>query len=296
MTMQRENFADLLAPGLRNIFQNMFNLYPSGIEQIYNVTSSKHQYETDSYVSGFGLVPQKGESEPSSYDDIIQGLDTEYTFPTYSLAYRISREMWEDERYGAINRMPASLGRSMRITIETDGANQFNRAFNTAYTGADGLCLLNSSHILVGGGVQKNTLSAAADFSMPSLEQALIDIAETTDDRGLTLHLIPQKLVHPIELDWTVKKVLRSGSDPDNANDQFNPAKASLQPVVNHFLTDPDAWFIECTEHYMYWFWRIKPDHYKDNDFDTDDAKFKVRARWGRGWTMPWGIYGSPGV
>jgi len=296
MTMLRTNFADLLAPGMRKIFQNMFNLYPSGIEQIYNMATSKRQYETDSYVSGFGLVPKKDEGAAVTYDDIIQGLDTEYTHDTYSVAYRITREMWEDEMYGAINRMPASLGRSMRVTIETDGANQLNRAFNTAYTGADGLCLLNSSHVLLGGGTQKNTLSSAADLSMPSLEQCMIDIAETTDDRGLTLHLVPTKLIVPVELQWTAQKILQSGSDPDNANDQYNPAKGSLQLVVNHFLTDADAFFIECSEHFMYWFWRVQPDHYKDNDFDTDDAKFKVRARWSRGWSMPWGVYGSPGV
>jgi phage major head subunit gpT-like protein len=296
MTMLRTNFGDLLAPGMRKIFQNMYSLYPSGIEQIFNMATSKRQYETDSYVSGFGLIPKKTEGHAKTYDDIIQGLETEYTHDTYSLAYRITKEMWEDELYGAITRMPAALGRSMRITIETDGANQLNNAFNTAITGADGQELCDTGHVLLGGGTQKNELTASADLSMSSLEQAMVDIAETTDDRGLTLHLVPQKLIVPVELQWTAQKILRSDSDPNNANDQFNPAKGSLQLIVNHFLTDADAWFIECTEHYMYWFWRIKPDHQRDNDFDTDDAKFSTRARWSRGWSMPWGIFGSPGI
>jgi len=296
MTMLRANFGDLLAPGMNHIFQNMFNLYPSGIEQIYNMMTSKRQYETDSYVTGFGLVPQANEGAPVAYDDIIQGLDTEYNHDTYKLAYGITREMYEDERYGAINRMPESLGRSTRITIETDGANQLNRAETAGYTGADGKTLLSTTHDLVGGGTQKNRLTSAADFAMSSLEQALIDIAETTDDRGLPLHLNPIKLIYPVELDWTVKQVLKSGSDPSNANDQFNPAGGILTPICNHFLTDPDAWFIECSEHYMYWYWRVKPEHSRDNDFSTDNGMFKVRMRWSRGWSMPWGIFGSMGV
>jgi len=68
-----------------------------------------------------------------------------------------------------------------------------------------------------------------------------------------------------------------------------------LQLAVNHYITDADAWFILCDEHEMNWFWRVRPDHYQDNDFDTDDAKFKVRARWSRGWSIPWGVFGSMG-
>ena len=298
MTMLRTAFANLLAPGFREIFQNMFDLYPSGIEQIFNMQASAHQYEKESYVGGFGLIPKKSEGVAVSYDDIVNGPDTTYTHDTYSLAYRITKEMWEDERYGAIRRMPASLGRSMKITIETDGANQLNNAISTATAnlGADGLSLLNTAHLLMGGGTQKNMLSNTADLHPSSLKQAIIDIAETTDDRGLTLHLMPQKLIIPIEEDWNATQILNSQKDPGNANNAVNPAQGILTKIVNHFLTDPDAWFILCTEHYMNWFWRIQPEHYQDNDFDTDDAKFKVRTRWSRGWTMPWGVFGSMGV
>lgn len=296
MTMVRGNFGDLLAPGFREIFFQKFGERPPEYTELFNVLSSNRQYEDDSYISGFGLIPKKNEGVEMASDDVIQGFDKRYTHDTYALQYRITREMIEDELYGIIKKLPAALGRSMRITVETDAANVFNRAFNSSYTGGDGKELCATDHPLLDGSTQKNELTTPADLTAASLEQALIDIAATTDDRGLLVHLVPQKLVVPPNLEWTARKLLNSTLDPDSANNAINPAKNQLQLVVNHFLTDTDAWFILCDSHELNWFWRVKPDHMQDNDFGTQDAKFAVRARWSRGWSMPWGVFGSPGA
>ena len=301
MTMQRGNFGDILAPGFREIFMNKFGLNPTGIENIFNVTSSSHQYEDDSYMAGFGLVPKKTEGAGVTYDDPIQGLDTRYEHDTYSLAYRITKEMWEDERYGMMKKLPGALGRSMNVTLATDAANFLNNGFSSSYPGADGLELFSAVHLLVGGGTQKNELSTMADLSATSWEQALIDIAETTDDRGLLLHLVPKKLFVPSEEAWYASVLFGTAKEPDTANNALNPANQGFDlggrpsVIVNRYLTDTDAWFVQCEGHAAYWFWRIKPDHYQGNDFDTDDAKFKVRTRWTRGHSMPWGWFGSEG-
>lgn len=299
MTIQRNSFADALAPGFRQIFMDAlkFGEKPPVINSVFNMpTAPKAQYVDDSYVTGFGLVPTKTEGAGVTYDDVLQGLDKRYTFDTYSLAYRVTKEMMEDERYGLMSKMPKALGRSMRATVETDGANMFNRAFNSSYTGADAKELCATDHPLIGGGTQKNELSTAADLSPTSYEQALIDIGDTTDDRGILLNLKPKKLLIPNELDWTAKKLFNSTGLMGTADNDINPASADkLEVVVWNYLTDSDAWFIICDEHELNWFWRIMPEHYQGNDFDTDDAKFKVRGRWKRGWTVPWGVFGSPG-
>lgn len=294
--MQRGSFGDLLMPGFREIFFQKFGERPPEYTDIFNIKTSSRQYEDDSFVSGFGLVPKKTEGQSSSMDNVIQGFDTRYTHDTYSLQWRITQEMWEDDLTGIMRRLPEAAGRSMRITVEQDGANMLNRAFNSSYTGGDGKELLATDHPLLDGSTQKNELTTAADLSDSSLEQALIDIAATTDDRGLLLHMMPKKLiVHPSN-EWAAKKLLGSTQEPDSANNAINPAKGSLQLAVNHYLTDADAWFIVCDNHELNWFWRIKPDITPGNDFDTDDAKFKIRSRWSRGWSMPWGVFGSPGA
>jgi len=301
MTLQRTNFADELAPGFRQIFMDAlkFGEKPPVNNSVFNFPKTPAtQYVDDSYMTGFGLVPTKNEGAASSYDDIYQGLDVRYTHDTYSLAYRVTKEMHEDSRYGLMAKLPKALGRSMRATVETDGANMFNNAFSDSYTGGgDSIELCATTHVLVTGGTQKNELTNAADLSETSYEQATIDIYETTDDRGILMNLMPKKLLYPVELGFTVKKMFESNLEWDSANNAINPMKGeNLQMIQWAYLTDPDAWFIICDEHELNWFWRVMPDHYKGNDFDTDDAKFKVRARWKRGWSIPWGIFGSPGA
>lgn len=295
MTSIRANFGDLLAPGFREIFMDKFGSYPDEYTKIFNVLSSKRQYEDDSSVSGFGLVPLKTESGGITYDDPIQGYNKRYTHSTYGLGFRVSREMWEDDLYGIMRKMPKALGKSMRLTIETDAANVLNRAFNNTYVGGDGKELLADDHPLTGGGTEQNELSTPADLSETSLEQALIDIAATVDDRGLVQAIRPKLMVIPPALDWTASKILKSSQEPSTANNAINPAKGIMGYTVNHYLVDADAWFILCDDHELNFFFRRRPDFEQGNDFDTEDAKFKATARWSNGWSEWRGVYGTPG-
>ena len=301
MTISRGGFADALAPGFRQIFFDALKWgeKPPVMSTVFNTPPTPAtQYLDDSYVTGLGLLTTKTEGASSDYDDIYQAYDKRYTHETRSLAYRITKEMVEDDRYSVMSKLPKALGRSTRASVETDGANMFNNGFVTTYdTGGDGLELYSTAHTYVTGGTWKNELTTAADLSPTSWEQATIDIKDTTDDRGILMNLTPKQLMYANELAWTVRKLFGSEKEPLTGNNAINPMHdEKLQFVEWSYLTDPDAWFIHCDEHEMNWFWRVMPDHYQGNDFDTDDAKFKVRARWVRGWSHPAGTFGSPGA
>ena len=299
MTLLRSNFGDLLAPGFRDIFNSSlaFGEYPPQMEKLFNILSSKRQYEDDSYISSFGLLPEKTEGAGVTYDNAVQGFDKRYTHKTYAMAYRITEEMQEDELYGLMVQMPSALARSTRISVETDATLVYNRGFNPSYVGADNVELFSLLHLMTDGSTQKNELTNAADLNADSLKQALIDISETTDDRGLPIYLQPRAIVVAVEGEWDAQVLLGSTLDPDSANNAINPAaRQGLELIVNNYLTDSDAWFILCDVHRVNWFWRVRPNHMQGNDFDTGDAKFKVRARWSRGWSHWAGVFGSPGV
>jgi phage major head subunit gpT-like protein len=296
MTSLRANFTRLYIPGFRAMFFDQYNSYPDEYTELFNVLSSTRKFEDDAGITGLGSVPAKDESVGIFYDDPIQGYTVRYTHTTYGLGFRVSREAQEDDMYGPMRKMPSSLGRSMRYTIETDGANVYNRAFSGSYVGGDASALCVSNHALVGGGTASNTPSVAADLGEASLEQAEIDIAAWVDDRGLLINFRPMKLIVPPALKWTAKKLLQSDQVPESAANAINPGKGMLTPVVNHFLTDSDAWFILCDGHEVNWFWRRRPDFEDGNDFDTEDAKFKATARWSRGFSDWRGVYGSPGA
>jgi len=301
----RANFSHLLAPGLANVFrQNMdFKQYPEEYSQVFQLDKSIRQYEEESIVIGFGSAPVKPERASTAYDDPIQGDKKRYTFLTYSLGFRVSRELWEDDLYGVIKQMPQELAFSMRDVVEIVAVGTFINGFtdSAANLGPDGEPLfgdgVTKTHPLAGGGTGSNQLSVAADLNVDSLELALNLLAETTNDRGLLIRLIGQVLIVPTELQWTAKQLLESELQAYTANNQVNPFKGmNLSYFVWHYLTDPDAWFVRAQRHYLKHWWRLRPDFRNDDDFDNDDAKFKSRERFDGGYTNWRGIVGSPGA
>jgi phage major head subunit gpT-like protein len=296
--MLRANHPDSLAVGFEIIFFDNFNAVPEMWPEMFNRKPSTRQYEDISYLANFGTIPTKTEGSAVTFDDPIQGFDKRYLHLTYALAYRITQEMKEDELYGNIEKFPASIGRSMGETRNISGAGIYNDGFDsTVRTGGDGKELFATDHPLVGGGNQKNELTNPANLSADSLEQALIDLQATTDDRGKLLILRPQKLITGTTLEWTVDKLLKSSLDPDSANNAINPASnTGLQKVINPYLTNTKFWCVMGSDHTVTWYDRIMPSNEGGNDFDTGDMKFKARARWSNGWDLPWGVFASPGA
>lgn len=299
----RNNFPDLLqvADAFKAIFFDNFNLVGDQYSQLFNKETSDRQFEEFSYVTNLGTIPKATEGSALTFEAPVQGFDVRFTHDTFRKGYKVTREMLEDDQYSIFSRMPAAHGTSMMTTRNQFGANIYNNGFDSSVqTGADGLELFSTAHLLAIGGTQRNELTTAAPLSVDALEQALLDIRATTDDQGNILALRPRKLViHPNNI-RTAKEILGSVQDPESANNTintFSSANTGLELIANDYLTSTTAWFIMCDVHPMLWLDRVLPSHEMDNEFDTDNAKFKVRARWSAGWKpQPWGIYGTPGV
>ena len=213
----------------------------------------------------------------------------------------ITREIMDDDLYDVVGQRKAQgLAFSMRQTKEVVAANVYNRAFNSSYTGGDGKELLATDHPLFAGGTWSNELATAADLSEAALEQAHIDIAGFTNDRGLLISVRPKTLVIPRQLMFEAKRITAPTGRPGTDTNDVNAMKAmGLVPevVVNHYLTDADAWFLRTdVPHGMKHFERRADSFDMDNDFDTENAKFKATARYSFGWTDPRGLFGSPGA
>lgn len=291
------NFGELLEPGLREIYGTSYDQYKEEFSKIFEVRTSKKATEHSLSMTGFGLMPVKTEATGVNYDDPYQGYKHSLTNVTYGLGFIVSREMYEDDQYNKINALPRGLAKSGAHTVEITAANVLNRAFNSSYTSGDAKEMCATDHPLIAGGTLRNELSTAADLSMTSLEQALIDIQAFTDDRGLVMAARPKQIIIPPNLEWTVKQLLGSSQDPETANNAINPANGMMPYTVNHFLTDTDAWFIQTdVDNGLVFYWRRKPDFTRDNDFDTENAKYKATMRFVCGWDDPRGIFGSPGA
>lgn len=295
------SFAKALWPGVNAWYGKAYDEYPVEYTELFEKHSSSRAWEEDVGTSGLGLAVQKGEGAPITYDSERQAFVTRYQHAVFALGFVITREMMEDDQYDIVGKRKAEgLAFSMRQTKEIIGANVYNRAFSGSYTGGDGVAMISASHPNVAGGTWSNKISTDADLSEAALEQACIDIAGFTNDRGLLIAVRPESLIIPRQQIFEAKRILategRVGTDLNDLN-AIKTMGVIPKIVTNHYLTDPDAWFIRTNvKHGLKYFERRADSFEMDNDFDTENAKFKATARYSFGWTDPRGIYGSQGA
>jgi hypothetical protein len=295
------SFAKALFPGVNAWYGKSYGEYATEYNKLFETFKSTRQFEEDVGVSSFGLAIAKPEGAPITYDSERQAFLTRYQHVVYALGFVITREIMEDDQYDVVGQRKAQgLAYSMRQTKEVIAANVYNRAFNSAFVGGDGKELLATDHPNFAGGTWSNELAVAADLSEAALEQAHIDIGGFTNDRGLLIAAKAKTLIIPRQLAFEAKRILGSDLRVGTANNDTNAMKdMGLVPevIVNHYLTDTDAWFIRTdVPHGMKHFERRADAFEMDNDFDTENAKFKATARYSFGWTDPRGLFGSPGA
>lgn len=295
------SFAKALWPGVNAWYGKAYDQYPEEYTKLFDTFKSSKAFEEDVGVSSFGLAVQKSEGAPISYDSERQAFITRYQHAVYALGFIITREIMEDDQYDVVGQRKAQgLAFSMRQTKEVIAANVYNRAQTAGYVGGDGVTLLSASHPNIKGGTWSNVIATASDLSEAALEQACIDIAGFTNDAGLLIAVRPETLVIPRQLIFEAKRILETDGRVGTDNNDLNAIRTlgSIPNIVtNHFLTDTDAWFIRTNvQNGMKYLERRADSFDMDNDWDTENAKFKATARYAFGWTDPRALYGSAGA
>lgn len=299
------NFAKDLVPGVKTWYNTKYKEYPIEYLDIFEKTVSTRAFEEEVGITGFGLAQVKSEGDGIQYDDQSQGFVNRYTHVTYALGFIITKEMYDDGIAVTIAlRRASALAFSIRQTKEVVCANIPNRAFNAAYTmgpNSDGKPLCASDHPNKSGGTWRNILAVASDLNEAALEQACIDIAALKTDKGLTIAIRPKKLMIPPALEFDAYRILKSIGRVGTADNDINAIRASGKlpegVAVNHYLTDSNAWFLktDCPDGMK--FMERRADAFgTENDFDTENAKFKSSTRFSVGWSDARGVFGSPGA
>jgi len=305
MAISRAQLAKELEPGLNSLFGMSYDEYTQEYAEIFSVEDSQRAFEEEVLITGFGGAPTKSEGASVSFDNATESYTSRYTHETIALAFALTEEAVEDNLYDALGkRYTKALARSMATTKEVKGANVLNNAVSSSYTGGDSVSLINTGHTLAGGGTAANRASSMADLNETSLEDALIDISDFTDDRGLTISVQAEKLVVPSELVFVAERILNSTGRPGSADNDLNAVKATgVLPggyTVNHYLTDPDAFFLLTSVTTMgeglKMFQRTAMETSMEPDFSTGNIRYKARERFSFGWSDWRGIYGSQGA
>jgi hypothetical protein len=295
------NHPKALWPGVKKWFGRAYNQYPTEYTDLFDTETSNRNYEELVQITGFGQVPVKQQGAGVAYDTEIQGFTTRVVHVAYALGYIVTHEELQDNLYAEVSKTRATaLANSFRQTKETVAANVYNRAFNPAYTGGDGVSLISTAHPNVSGGTYSNKLPVDADLSEASLEDMIILIMGTTDDRGLLINAMPRSLIVPRQEWFNANRILKSIYQPGTGNNDINVLKATNAIPegikLNHYLTNPHAWFIRTNvQNGMMHFVREPLSFTQDNDFDTMNAKAKGYERYSFAWGDPRGLFGSNG-
>jgi hypothetical protein len=295
-------FAKALKPGLKKWFKTEYKEHEMECSKIFQIESSSDAYEEDAAMAGFGLAPIKTQSGSVAYDSHQQGYIARYMHVTIGLGYAVTREERDDNKYAKVGKARSrALGFSMRQTKEIIAANVLLRGFNSSYLGGDGVELFSAAHPTLSG-TQSNELAVAADISHAALEDLAIQVATAQDDRGHRIRLSPRKLLVPPALMFKAERILKSNMESGTANNDINALRSrSVFPegvMVHHYMqADPDMFVIltDCPDG-LKGYQRRAIEFTDDNDFDTENMRFKATERYSFGWSDWRGAYASPGA
>ena len=300
MAISRGQLVKELEPGLNALFGLEYKNYANEHAEIFDTENSDRAFEEEVMLSGFANAPVKAEGTGVSFDNAQETFTARYTHETLALAFAITEEAIEDNLYDRLaSRYTKALARSMANTKQVKAAKVLNNGFGTA-DGGDGKELLATDHPIAAG-TEQNELTTAADLNETSLEQALIDIAALTDERGLKIAAKGMKLIVPSALQFTAERLMKSTQRVGTADNDIN-AVVSMGMIpqgytVNHYLTDTDAWFIKTdVPNGLKHFVRAPLKTAMEGDFTTGNVRYKARERYSFGFSDWRGIFGSPGA
>jgi len=300
MAISRNQLVKELEPGLNALFGLEYKQYENQSAEIYTTESSDRAFEEEVMLSGFANASVKPEGSGVAFDQAEETFTARYTNETIALAFAITEEAIEDNLYDKLaSRYTKALARSMANTKQVKSVYPLVQGLPTTdnYDSGDSVSLFSTSHPTIAG-VFKNTLTTQADLNETSLEQALIDIAALTDERGLKIAARGTKLVIPSALQFTAERLMKSkgrtGTADNDINAINNMGAIPEGYVVNHYLTDTSKWFIKTdVPNGLKHFTRAPLKTSMEGDFDTGNVRYKARERYVFGFSDPRGAFGS---
>ena len=301
MAISRAQLLKELLPGLNALFGLEYARYGEEHKEIYETETSERSFEEETKLSGFSAAPVKNEGSAIRYDNAQEAWTARYNHETIALGFSLTEEAIEDNLYDSLSaRYTKALARGMAYTKQVKAASVLNNGFSAAYAGGDGVALFSTAHPLISGGTNANTPSVQADLNETSLENAVIQIAAWTDERGLLIAARPKKLIVPPSLQFVATRLLetslRVGTTDNDINAIKNNGSIPEGWTINHFLTDTNGWYLTTdVPNGMKHFERASMTTSMDGDFDTGNVRYKARERYSFGYSDPLGMYASSG-
>lgn len=301
MPTNTANFPFLLAPGFRKFFFDSYKYIPEQYSKIANMKTSKRAYEEDAELIGLAQMTTKPEGTPIIFQNPAQGGKIRYTHIAFGAGFRITEEMYEDDLYSQMTKMPKQLGKAGRIVREVRFFNLLNLGFTTVFgfpKNGVNEPLFSTAHTLLGGSTLANRSLVDMDLGVASLEAAVLLFDNLVDEMGFPITLMPKYIVHPPNLKQVVRELLHSEFRPDTNTNAVNAVGMDdMQGMMVRYLSGTNSWYLlaDKSEHDLQFIERRPLKFYTGEDFDTGDAKYKATQRFSVGVGEWRGTFGSLG-
>ncbi|RJE47672.1 hypothetical protein A7K50_03220 [Dehalobacter sp. MCB1] len=296
------NFGKLLEPGLRKIFFETYDELPEQFPRIYNVMDSDKAQEKDWGMGAFGdWTERTSQFDTVAYKTLSPGLERTYTHSAFTQGFIITREMFDDEQYRQIEKMPRAMARSGRAKVEKDAMIPLVNGFTTVLY--DGKALFANDHPLLDSTGTGDNLQTGA-LTDVNLKTALQLMRQTVDEAGNLAQFKATKLIIPPALEDTARRLLHSAQVPGSANNDTNEylQSAGLEIVIMDYLSaaaggSDTMWILQDgARHELNFFWRVRPEFKWEEDFDSFVSKYRGYMRYSMGVSDWRGMIGSTGL
>ena len=305
MPLTAGNFADLLKPGLKSIFDIAMSRPRPMMEMLFGVQASTRFEEQYQGMGAQGLVPPFDGTVP--YHDFDAGYRTDIRNYEFAMGMSVERRLVDDDQYNQINRRASNMADSVNQTIAQDAVNVFVNGFTdsgdnrmgASVAGSDGVGLLSTAHPYSRANSGRSQANAGTlSLTIGNLDTTRQAMRNFTDDKGNLLGVNPDMLIVPPELERTATQLVseRAIYEPGSAQYDVNMFSGRFRPVGWDRLTDPNAWFLvdsTLMKQHLIWHWRIRPEFSQQEDFDGLIAKFRGYMRYGIGGTDWRWVYGQ---
>lgn len=295
-------FGKLLEPGLRKIFFEYLDELPEQFPRVYKMNTSSKATETDYGLGAFTDWSKRAdELAVVDYKKISPGLERVYRHNAFTQGFMVGRELYDDEQYRQIQKMPKAMARAGRQTVEKDTAKFLMDGFKTNIY--DEKPLFAKDHPLLETKTKTGNNLMEGPLNEKNLKIALKIMSEQVDEAGNLVQMKADKLIIPPMLEDTAKRLLHSTLLPGTELNDTNKylLESGIQIVVMDYLSEAGVgsdtvWFLQDSKrHELNFFWRVKPEFKHDEDFDTFVAKYRGYMRYSYGVSDWRGLVGSEG-
>lgn len=304
----RATFPDSLEVGLQAYYDDQYARYEPMHTKIFNLLNSTKAQEEFSGTTGIKKLTDVGEGGSYSYTDEIEDYKTTIAYHVYKAGIQVTEEELSDDQYRDTQSRLRKLAMAAARTRDHWAFSVFRNAFNTSYTSyGDGKPICSTSHTRLDGGTARSNASATSiPLSEANLETGLLALDEVLDHQGElvggmgdgVILLVPPAL-RKLALE-IVGSPLRSGIGTNDLNYYaLGDIDVMVCPWISALAGGSDTAFflVKKMNDALQFVSRVSPSTRVDVDDETDNVKFKVKDKFGFGWTDPVSrIWGSQGT